>query len=321
MTNQIPAPSGVTFNLLSTQCPLPTVPVSVIGASNGSTGPFTQGMTAGVSSQLNILAAKIQTLSQGGSGGFGVLKGLELSIGSGLAANLSAGTAALGDILDYGGGVVSLPPGQTSFIWLTAAGSPTFGANLNPPNGAVTYLGAVTTNATSITGIDYSGRIYLWDGMRVRQTADPFAPGDQPPINARVFTLTQNGMYLWNGFSHGLILANNQQFAGPVTTQTILANWTLTGQSGNTQWLIAEAACDVVLPAPSSMLPGSWFKIVNGGDPTLPAQNYNLTVVTALGQTPVATVAPGQSVTISLQPPSGGSGLRWPTTATVQTSV
>ena len=95
MSFQLPAPSGVTFNLLSTQAPLPLAPLNFAGASNGATGSFSQGMTAGVSQNLNILASKMQTVTQGGCGGFGVLNGLDLSAGTGLA-----GTWALDSMRD-----------------------------------------------------------------------------------------------------------------------------------------------------------------------------------------------------------------------------
>lgn len=321
MPNQLPAPDGVTFNLLATQAPLPLAPASFTGATSGGSGPFTQGMTAGVSTQLNILAAKVQTLSQGGAGGYGVLKGLDLAAGSGLLIQVSAGSASVGDMLDYGGGSIALPASQTSFLWLTSTGMPAFAATTTPPSGGIVYLGAVSTGSSTITGVDYSGRVWLMDGARVRQTADAFTPGDAPPATARVFTLTQNGMYFWNGLSHVLQAASGTQNPGSAMAQTLLANWPLTPQSANLQWLIAEAAVDVILPAAGAMPLGGWFKIVNAGDASIPAQDFALSVVTAVGQPPLVTLNPGQSVVISVQPSASGSGPKWPPTATAQTGV
>ncbi len=321
MSFQLPAPSGVTFNLLSTQAPLPLAPLDFAGASNGATGPFSQGMTAGVSQNLNILASKIQTVTQGGCGGFGVLNGLDLTAGTGLVVNISAGSALVGDVLDYGGGSLVLPSSQISYVWLTSTGVPAFSNLLAPPSGAVCFLGTVVTNGSAISSVDYSNRIFLQDGMRVRQTADLFAPADQPPSRCRVLTWTLNGSYFWDGTRHVSFASSGYQQPYAASQMTIASNLALTPQSSNLQWIIPQSASTVILPLVSDVPVGGWYKIVNAGDPSLPAQDFAISVLPASGQPAIASLNPGQSALFTVQPSSSGSGPRWPSSVTVQTGA
>lgn len=314
MITQLPIPAGVTLGLLATQTPLPLASPLIEGAGTGATGPFAQGMTAGVSTALNRLASKVRTLAEAGSGGLGVLKGLDLSIGTGLTVEVSPGSACAGDIVDFAGGSLAIAASTTTWIWLTADATLAFsGSPTSLPTGGLCFLGSVTASASSVTGIDYSGRVFVVDGMRIRQTADPFAPGDAPPAGARIVTVTKNGAYLWTGLAHAQLADSGHQTPKPTAQQTLAADLTLDPQSSNLQWLVADGGDrQVILPSAGSMPVGGWFQIVNAGDGSLSAQNHGLKVVSASGALPYVTLTPGQSAMIRVQPPAGGAGAAWP---------
>lgn len=314
MNSYLPIPSGAVIALTASQTPAPLAPAAIEGAGSGSYGPFNQGMTAGVSVALNQACSKIRTLARAGAGGLGVLSGLDIAAGTGLTVSVSAGAASAGDIISFAGSTLPIPASSNSWIWLTSGGVLAFSASAGAvPTDGVCFLGSVTASSASVTGIDYSGRVFIQDGMRIRQTADPFAPGDLLSPAARVVTITQNGSYWWNGLEHVPMTALGRHQTSSFNRHILAADLTLTGQSPNMQWLTASGASrQVTLPEAASMADGGWFEVVNAGDASVPSQNYSVEVHSPSGGSPLVTLAPGHSAQFRIQPPSSGGSPSWP---------
>lgn len=150
----------------------------------------------------NINAAHLDNLGRfGGSPVHCVALGLDLTAGTGLTLNISAGVALIG-------GVPTVLPASTkalsnadNYIWALRGGT-IAAPQLNtvaPPAGAVAYLGMVPASGGVQGTPDYSGRTELRGNGLYRRTGDAGAPGDTPPAGLMIFTRTAGGYYLWTG--------------------------------------------------------------------------------------------------------------------------
>ena len=295
--------------LTSAQVPTPLAPTApVLGP--GNTGPFTTGMTAGVSHSLNQLSAQALLLGQIGGGGYGIVSGLALSPTSGLNVAVAPGIALVDGLLElvasapYGAQVLvpppyTLPNNATSYVWLTQTGALVSATTLSPPAGARIFLGTVTTLSGAVTGIDSSGVLTARGGWFTRSTGDIGPPLDAPPA-LNLLTATTTGLYLWSGGAHTLL-------SQPGLSATIAATQTLTPGGPRTFYYKVTAADETVkLPAPAALPPGWTVTLYNSPDST-----HNLLVKDSTGVTAYATVTPGQMVQAATYPGTGGATV-WP---------
>lgn len=215
-----------TYLYTASQCPAPQVPASQFYAANAtdSAGPVSASSIGtgaagaqGLPLRWNKNATRLDLTARWGGGAYAVLQGLELSEGSGLTLNVSAGQAALDGLAEVATATtLSLTDNVVNRIWLSRGGTlnkvtSASAAPLAPPDGATpwAYLGAVQVVSGSIVSVDYSGRLDLRQGnLAFRETADTGEPDDAPPAGVRFFNITEGGLYLWDGAAYRWLDAN-----------------------------------------------------------------------------------------------------------------
>mgnify|MGYP000863101749 CR=1 FL=1 len=201
--------------MLSTSVPLPIVNANYFyledkyasGVSLQAAKSVSVGEKTGLSAKWNFNGAEIDLTSMFGSGSMAVIHGLIPSAGTGLNANISAGTALVnGPTQKKTSSTVALAASSTNYIWLSNLGILTsVDDSITPPPGAQIYIGAAITNDSSVTSIDLSGVIYLQNGVAFRTVTDTDQPVDTPPSSWRGFTKTARATYFWNGTSYDLL--------------------------------------------------------------------------------------------------------------------
>lgn len=162
----------------------------------GASGP------GSLTTPFNTNAAHLDNLgTAGGVWAFAVVYGLELTAGSGLTLNVSAGGALVGAVPTKTAALTAaLTDASQNHVWLLRSGAISLRQNvLTPPATPGVYLGRVTCAAGAITAIDYSGRVEVRGGTLYRRTADAAAPADTPPASLVLLTQTAGGLYLWDG--------------------------------------------------------------------------------------------------------------------------
>lgn len=215
-----------TYLFNAADCPAPQTPLAALYAANATdaAGPVSASSLASgaagaqsLTTRWNRNATRLDLTARYGGGAYAVLHGLELTAGSGLTLNISAGQAALDGLSEVPTATtLSLVDNTLNRVWISRAGTlnkvtDASATPLAPPDTAVpwAFLGAVPCVAGSIASIDYSGRLDLRQGnLAFRQTADPGEPGDTPPSGVRFFTITAGGLYLWDGAAYRWLDAN-----------------------------------------------------------------------------------------------------------------
>jgi hypothetical protein len=185
---------------------------------------FSTGDNITVPSRLNVNGGYLDMLSQYGGGAMGVVQGLDVAAGTGLIANVSAGGANIGGIVQLAtGSTVVVAASASNFIWLKNDITLEATTATTAPATPGVFLGIAMTNGSSVTAVDTSGVCYLRGGNLWRQTADLFEPLDSPNANVRVYTKTLAGLFYWDGTVHKLI--------PPITqlVSAVTANKTETG--------------------------------------------------------------------------------------------
>lgn len=218
-----------TYLYKASECPIPQVPIASLWVSSASdsAGPVSASSLASgaagaqsLTTRWNKNATRLDLTARYGGGAYAVLHGLELTAGSGLTLNISAGQAALDGLSEVPTATtLSLVDNVLNRVWISRAGTlnkvtSASASPLAPPDGAVpwTFLGTVPCAGGAITGIDYSGRLDLRQGnLAFRQTADLGEPGDAPPAGVRFFTITEGGLYLWDGAAYRWLDANTAE--------------------------------------------------------------------------------------------------------------
>lgn len=313
-------PISITYNLLASQVPTPTVSAAPI--PSGSSGPFVQGMTLPTASLLNTLNGQVLAAMIAGSAGQGVLSGFALTASSGLTLSCSAGAAATTALVTNTGSQNIILPDNTSTNFIYVTGSGTIGTvnTLAAFPASAVFLGVVTTASGAITVIDYSGRVSVIDGVRFRQTADPYTPSDTP-TGCYIITKTLGGTFWFDGTNHCAMANPTGLLAWPAQTVTLATDLTLTAESPNITYAICNGANRNVILASTFPPLGTFIQIVNYGDPSVGTQNYNVVVkATSLGAT-ICTLTPGQT-TNWFSPRTPASGVTaWPTSITPSTLV
>lgn len=195
---------------LASEVPAPQVPGAPIWIAENaiSTGSYTipnskpipQGTTSALPALLCENAVRIDLGARHGAGAFGIAYGLEVTAGTGLIANVSAGQAMMDGVVEMvsaGEVVVSLT--VPTYLWLKRDGTLEARYDLTPPAQPAVYLARVETDGTDIESIDLSGVIVLRSGVPERETADLAEPLDTPPSTWRGWTRTRSGLWWWDG--------------------------------------------------------------------------------------------------------------------------
>jgi len=296
-----------TYNFAAINTPTPQAPsIQSLIANCGNPGTafssssLNQGDTSALITKINQNALRSDLVATYGGAGYGILWGLTITTSGGsLNAIINPGQGSCNGIVEVPNQVfVTCPTNATRCnIWLQANSTPTFvNTFLTPPSTACIYLGSVTTSASAITGIDYSGVIALHANQLFRQTADVLQPGDTPPSNIRLTTLTNYGIWDWDGNLHRqrvdpnsmVFTSNGPQFMNThlqysATTYTGSGTVYLTNSSPNIQRITPTAALVVVLPTSGSAINfGQWFDIYNdspsSGGHNITLKDYTQTV-------------------------------------------
>lgn len=299
--NQTPTPQAAGFQLFKQNSTNP-------GIAPNSTS-YVVGDTLAVVTKFNQLALGLDIGQAYGGGGFGIFWGLGLTeSASGLTINVAAGQANIKGVTDLvSGQAIVLPANLTSYLYLLNTTAATYVASsLTPPSAYCVYLGAVTTNASGITGIDDSGVVYIRGNHLVRKTADTSIPTDSPPSNITIITIGPKLSWEWNGSAH----LQRAYFTGnhlhnPYTVYTASGTVNLAVTDSNIQRFIPTGATTVVLPASGLIFPSNWYMLANDGT------GFNLTIKDN-GYT-IATILPGYS--LKLYPKAlAATTFTWPTT-------
>lgn len=235
--------------LTATNVPAPVLPTVTIDISDSGDNPLTsytfpQGMTSGFTTNLNKQGKRLDLLATYGAGGYGVVDGLAVSAGTGLLADISAGKANIGGIVELAASSVVVSASSTNWIWLKADGTTVVATTTAKPTGECCLLGAAVTDGSGVTSVETSGVVYFRSGMLWRETADTLAPGDTLNAAIRIYTKTAGGEYFWNGSQH-LLLAS----AGSPVTKTFTVGYADLQTAGT-----SNTANALVMPARSMVL-------------------------------------------------------------------
>lgn len=292
----------VTLNAVD--CPLPVVPSTALWAqdqySTAGNPPqsvaFASGQTGGIaSSALNQNFTASDVLARYGSGGFGVAYGLDVSAGTGLKVNVSAGHAVLDGLLEYGwadakaGGSVDVAASQSRvWIWLRTDGTlQAVNVSTTKPTGNCVLLGSCVTSGSAVTSVDTSGVVYLRRGTLYRETNDSGAPGDSPDASlVGLITKTQGGFYFWTGTAHRLLGGGTATSVGlTMPTQFAVSGSPVTG-AGTLTAAWASQTANTVLCAPNGSAGTPGFRALVSADvPTLDVSKITNAVTTNTTQT------------------------------------
>jgi hypothetical protein len=196
--------------VLPTSVPVHPSVTTLSAAQTGTSAPTTApnfGTAIGVVGMdmklANRLSALVDNLSLGL--GPGIISGFALS-STGLNVTVGVGIGIMGGLFEFAAQTRSLPANQSHvWLWVNAAGSLeyTTGSSSAPPAGNFLLVGHCVTGASALTGsFDVSGVIYIIGGMSWRETNNANAPGDTLDANLRIWTKTQDGVYLWTGVAH-----------------------------------------------------------------------------------------------------------------------
>lgn len=201
-----------TYNLIAANCPAPQVYSGILNPANGTptTAPvLTAGISAGAQSMVgkfNEVSARGDVLGRLGGGIYAIANGLIPSAGSGTTINITAGQAIIdGPVTKTAGTLVGSNNNQ-NYLWLSRGGTfnkklASDASPLTPPDALTpwVYLGLIPITGNVGGEVDLSGVLTLIGNLGFRTTADTGQPTDTPPASIRFYTITQGGLYLWDG--------------------------------------------------------------------------------------------------------------------------
>lgn len=194
------------YLLNATAVPAVQVPAALLNPSVDSpttyqaiiAGDTTVGLT-----KHNANCVRSDNLGRYGGGGRAVAAGLELTAGSGLTLNYSAGVILADGSVYKAGSTLAMTDASQNYVWISQGGTvAAVVGSTTPPAGTQVYLGRVTTAGGVITDIDYSGRVELKGGYLWRKTADAGVPGDTPPAGVKFWHQTAGALYFWDGTAY-----------------------------------------------------------------------------------------------------------------------
>lgn len=193
------------YNLNAADCPGIQVPSAFLTPGMEASIRAEQ-MVAGnvyvVAEKFGINASHLDNVGMaGGVWAHAVVYGFELSAGSGLTLNISAGGAGVGaSPTQAAAQTEALTDNADNYVWALQDGTITTVLDdpAAPAEDAV-YLGMVPVSGGVQGTPDYSGRVENRGGTLYRRTADVGAPTDTPPAGLLLVTETLGGLYLWAG--------------------------------------------------------------------------------------------------------------------------
>lgn len=224
--------------LLASACPSPQFRSAFLSISGASTSPgnapvsdsIVTGERTSLSEKLRRNATRADLVGAYGGGGYGIVNGLDLSIGTGLILNIARGLAMIDSVVAVENATTLAVTGSIAriWIWLLQNGTITSVNNsTTPPVGACCLLGSCVTGSSSITSVDTSGVMYLRGGNLCRETADTTTPADTPGSGIVFYTKTISGTYLWDGTTHNRLSGSLSYVVDAIpagTTETVPSN-------------------------------------------------------------------------------------------------
>lgn len=224
------------YTLTAVQCPAIVTWSGVYNPASSAplTSPTFLTADSSLRAKLNETAARADLLARYGCGMYAIVDGLDISIGTGLNVNVSAGTAMIdGEVVKETSSTVAISPSITrAYIWLSRAGTFTVVNNsLTPPGGAHAFVGSCVSGLTTITSVDHSGILYNNGGQHWRRTADTSTPGDTPAANVAYRVYGTAKAWDWDGIAYWEVSQ------GSASTPISVAN----GGTGATTALAARA--------------------------------------------------------------------------------
>lgn len=304
---------SVTYDLSGGEFPIPIAQQAPV-LGNGSTGPFSSGMSnVGTSTRLDQFAYAIPIIAgQQGTGGYGVVgDGLQVTEGTGLQIVISGGIVLVDgwlELIDSGTpnavqvlllSGYALEDDAVNFVWVTASGGIAINSTVDtPPANARILIANVTTAAGSITNIDYSGREGVSSGAVVRQTGDRCAPADTPPAAVKIQTVTSQGnTFTWNGLEHA-------PASTPVVALTLTTTLTL-DENDYGVFSLTPSGGDQTVKLPGTPKAGKEIFINNAAA----TGGHNIVLKDATGTVTVSTLTPGQYAPTGPALPGGSSSI------------
>lgn len=167
---------------------------------------FASGSSAGLAAGLNDHAARLDVTAAALNGVYAIINGLELSSGTGLSVNVSAGQALVRGLVEVSASTVSLSASTTNRLWLTGGGAVVSGGSSFVPSPAGLFLGTVITNGSGVTTIDTSSVFYMNGGLPIRFSGDTFKPTDSPTAKCVHLVRTNSATWLWDGERYNLLI-------------------------------------------------------------------------------------------------------------------
>lgn len=182
-----------------------------VDPANGplTTTALSQGDTISADT-MNERAGRLDLTGRYGGGVWGVIPGdtgfgVGLTAGAGLTLNIDAGHAMFDGIRVVDPSSITLTNNISRvFIWLSQSGAfVQVNASTTPPAGPHLFLGSCVTNspAGSISGIDFTGVVYLDSFLPQRFSNDSGMPADTPPANVAFLHYCEGdgSRWLWTG--------------------------------------------------------------------------------------------------------------------------
>lgn len=181
---------------------------------------YTDGLTTNFRSYLNRNAlGQDLAATYGGGNGFGIGRGLVISApASGLNLDVAAGHANIGGIVEVAAATTVAIPSSAgrAYVWLTQAGALTYTLTTANPGSNACYIGNCTVSGGNITGVDFSGVVYIRGGQLWRETADEGEPEDTPSSSVAFYTKTQGGLYFWDGTQYWVAGADTESLLASI---------------------------------------------------------------------------------------------------------
>jgi hypothetical protein len=264
----------VAFLYNGSQVPVPitpSAPPDQFGVSDSTTTaptftPYQSGQSFWDPAIYNGMVAQTAAAFVAG-GGYGVLSGLTLTApGSGLLLQVNAGFISCMGARQIPITTLTIPDATSIvFIWAVQNGTVAYTTTTTPPATNCVYIGNVGTSGGNITTApDYSGVVYAVGGVGIRSTNDIGAPTDTPNSGTSFYTITQTGMYHWNGASYNYLTSST---GGQVANITLTGDFNLLPAHNGLifNFISSGGNHNVLMPDPSTCKPGWSVTLVNVG--------------------------------------------------------
>ncbi len=215
-----------TYTLLASACPVPVVPSTICDPDVDTPlgGPvLVAAQTSTLRTAFQELSCRADLAARWSGGGYAIVYGLNISIGSNLNVNVSTGQAAI-DAWVTKTSITAVPVSASKtrvYIYLMASGNfTTVNESLTPPVGACAFIGSCVTGVSTVTSVEDGGVMRIKGGSLWRRTADVVTPTDTPPGNLSFITAGVSKWWLWDGERYAEISPGS----GAVSQLAVAAN-------------------------------------------------------------------------------------------------